>query len=783
MLGAGGLAMAAAMPPLAAASADELRRRSNVLWYTSPANEWVEALPVGNGRLGGMVFGGIANERIQLNEDTFFAGSPYDGTNPKAGPNLPRVRELIWAGRYAEAQALADEVLVARPPRQMSFQPIGDLLLLFQGLEGCNDYERSLDLDGAIVQTRFKVRTVTHRREVIASPLDQVIAVRLTTDAPDGGAVSVNVSLATPQDAGVTVEGDDLLVMRGIGPEQHGIPGGIHFETRAQVRSVGGRRIVGEDGIRIEEADEVLILLTTATSFRGYDDIGGDPSALTRKHIADASGKDWQTLLAAHQAEHRRLFRRVSIDLGSTFAADLPTNERIERSAALDDPALPALYYQFGRYLLICSSRPGTQPANLQGIWNERTAPPWESKLTLNINAEMNYWLADAGNLGELIEPLLSLVQDLAVTGQRTARNDWNARGWLAYHNTDLFRQATVNAAALYGMWSMGGAWLLNTLWDHWEYSLDRDFLTKLYPLMRESCRFYLDALVAHPKTGELVMNPSNSPENSHHEGVSICAGPAMDSQLLRDLFDHTVHASRLLDTDPALRTKIEEAAAILPSDRIGRAGQPQEWMEDWDMAVPELHHRHVSHLYALYPSQQITLHKTPELAAAAKRSLEIRGDEATGWGLAWRLNLWARLEDGQHAHKVLQMLLQPGRTYPNMFDAHPPFQIDGNLGGATSIGQMLVQSHSDIIHLLPALPKFWPAGSCRGFAVRGNATIDLAWSRGVLTEAVIHAGDDREFHLRYRDANMTVALRKGERISIMGSSEGLRARDRKRSS
>lgn len=767
-----GLALASTLP----ASAGEVPAdHANILWYDSPADEWVQALPLGNGRLGAMVFGGIANERIQLNEDTFFAGSPYDGSNPKAGAGLPRVRELIWAGKYKEAQDLADEVLVARPQRQMSYQPIGDLMLLFQGIENSQSYRRSLDLDGAVAATRFKVRTVTHLREVIASAPDRVIAIRLSTDAPKGS-VTVNIALSTPQDAEIAVEGDDTLVMRGIGPAQHGVPGGVRFETRVKVRRTGGRQTVGRDGIRIEDAEDVVLLVATATSYRRFDDIGGDPSAIVRADIDAASAKSWPALLAAHQADHRRLFRRVDIDLGRSPAADLPTDQRIARSGELDDPALAALYYQFGRYLLIASSRPGTQPANLQGIWNERTAPPWESKWTLNINAEMNYWLTDAANLGELVEPLLRMTRELSITGQRTARNDWRARGWVACHNTDLWRQTTVNSSALYGMWPMGGAWLLNTLWDHWDYSRDRAFLTELYPLMASSCRFYLDVLVPHPRTGELVMNPSNSPENSHRPGVSICAGPAMDSQLLRDLFAHTVAASELLGRDVALRSEVAATLRNLPPDRIGKAGQLQEWFDDWDMEAPEINHRHVSHLYALYPGEQITLQRTPELAAAARRTLEIRGDEATGWGIGWRINLWARLEQRERAYKVLKMLLQPSRTYPNMFDAHPPFQIDGNLGGAAGIGQMLMQSHSGTIHLLPALPRLWPAGRISGLRARGNVGVDLSWTGGKLTEAVLQAGSAGQVRVRSGGANIKLALKKGERVRIVPDSGGLRA-------
>ncbi len=767
-----GLALAAALPGEAAPDA---AGNTNLLWYDAPATEWVQALPVGNGRLGAMVFGGIANERIQLNEDTFFAGSPYDGTNRKAGAGLPRVRDLIWAGKYKEAQDLADEVLVARPSRQMSYQPIGDVLLLFPGIENSQSYRRELDLDGAIVSTRFKVRTVTHLRQVIASAPDRVVAIRLSTDAP-AGSVNVTIALSTPQDAEIVVEGDDMLVMRGIGPAQHGVPGGIRFETRVHVRRTGGRQTTGRDGIRIEDAEEVVLLVATATSYRRFDDIGGDPAAIVRADIAAASAKSWDSLLAAHQADHRKLFRRVAIDLGRSPAADLPTDQRIARSGDLDDPALAALYYQYGRYLLIACSRPGTQPANLQGIWNERTAPPWESKWTLNINAEMNYWLADAANLGELIEPLLRMTKDLAITGQRTARNDWGARGWVAYHNTDLWRQATVNSSALYGMWPMGGAWLLNTLWDHWDYSRDRNFLAELYPLMALSCQFYLDALVSHPQTGEWVMNPSNSPENSHRPGVSICAGPAMDSQLLRDLFGHTIAASELLGRDVVLRAEIAAKLAKIPPDRVGKAGQLQEWFDDWDMDAPEINHRHVSHLYALYPSDQITLQKTPALAAAARRTLEVRGDDATGWGIGWRINLWARLEQRERAYKVLKMLFAPSRTYPNMFDAHPPFQIDGNLGGAAGIGQMLMQSHSGAIHLLPALPRFWPTGRVSGLRARGNIGVDVEWRGGKLVEAVLTADSAGAVRVRLGDASVELTLRKGERVRIIPGPAGLRA-------
>lgn len=733
-----------------------------LLWYRQPAQEWVEALPIGNGRLGAMLFGGTGMERIQLNEDSFFAGSPYDPTNPAAGAAMPRIRQLVFEEKWKEAQALADAAVLGRPSGQMPYQPIGDLLLVFPGTEGIRGYRRSLDLDGAVATTEFRTGSIAHRREAIASAVDQVIAVRLTARGSRGGALAATIALASPQQSESVVEGHDTLVLRGIGPAARGVPGGIRFETRVRVIATGGTVTPGKSDIAIDQASEVLLLIATATSFRRFDDISGDPSPIVRGQIDAAAAKGWPRLLADHQADHRRLFRRMSIDLGRTAAADLPTDERIRRSAELDDPALAALYHQYGRYLLIASSRPGTQPANLQGIWNERTRPSWDSKWTLNINAQMNYWPADMTGLGELTEPLLRMVQELSITGQRTARNDWGARGWMAYHNTDIFRATAMVDGSLWGMWPMSGAWLLASLWDHWDYSRDRAFLAALYPLMRGACDFYLDALVPHPQTGELVMNPSNSPENAHHSGASLAAGAAMDSQLLRDLFARTAEAAALLGRDGARRQALLAARARLPGDRIGKAGQLQEWREDWDMQAPEMQHRHVSHLYALYPGEQITVHDTPALAGAARRSLEIRGDDATGWGIGWRINLWARLEDGARAHRVVKMLLDPSRTYPNMFDAHPPFQIDGNFGGTAGITQMLLQSYRRTIHLLPALPAAWPAGSVRGARARGDVTVDLRWADGRLAEATLAAGTPGIHQLRCGKATARVRLEPG---------------------
>ena len=772
--GAAGLALAT-VPGWAWGQAGADTPTPATLWYTRPADSWTEALPVGNGRLGAMVFGGVTTERLQLNEDTLFSGGPYDaGANAAdSAAALPEVRRLIFAGRYAEAEALADAHLLGRPVKQMAYQPLGDLLLLFPGLDTLSGYRRDLDLDGAVVRTQFLSGETRHLRETIASAVDQVVAVRLSTEGPD--AIAVLLSLATPHGATIAVDGPDQLVMAGTGPTREGIEGRIRFETRVKVVTDGGTVTPRGDGLFIDGARGVTLLIASATSFRSPTDVAGDPAARNRATLARIGAKRWDAILRDHQADHRGLFRRMAIDLGTTPAARLPTDERIRRSAELDDPALAALYHHYGRYLLIASSRPGTQPANLQGIWNEKTAPAWESKWTININTEMNYWPADMTGLGDLVEPLLRMVQELAVTGARTARDMYGARGWMVHNNTDLFRQTAVVDGAKWALWPMGGAWLLSNLWDHWDYSRDRAFLAALYPLMTGACLFYLDTLQTDPATGEWVTNPSLSPENVHPFGASVCAGPAMDSQLLRDLFGRTALASRLLGRDAGLRAQLLAAAKRLPADRIGKAGQLQEWRGDWDMAAPEIHHRHVSHLYALYPSEQIDPQRTPALAAAARRSLEIRGDDATGWGIGWRINLWAKLGDAEHTHRLVRSLLEPRRTYPNMFDAHPPFQIDGNFGGTAGITQMLVQSHAGTVHLLPALPAAWPTGQVQGIRVRGAGIVDLRWRDGRLTEALLRAPQGGRFHLRYGAAETQVTLSSGGERRLIPDATGRR--------
>ena len=743
------------------------------LWYRRPAKQWVEALAIGNGRLAAMVFGGITRERIQLNEDTLWGGGPYTPDNTNALGALPEARRLVFEGKYREAQKLIGDKMMAKPLGQMPYQPVGDLALTFPDVVKVENYRRDLNLDTAISSVSYTANGVRFTREVFSSPVDQVIVLRLTADKP--GQISFTAGMNSPQKITVETAPPNTLVMRGVNGDSQGIKGALKFQARIRVLPQGGQTKAESDSITVTNADSVTLLIAAATSFRKYNAVSGDPDALAKDYLANAAKKSFDALRLAHIAEHQRLFRRVSLDLGTTDAAKRPTDERIKNSSTSDDPQLAALYFQFARYLLISSSRPGTQPANLQGDWNESMNPPWSSKYTININTEMNYWPAESCNLAECVEPLVAMVMDLTETGAKTAKTQWGARGWMTHHNTDLWRAAAPVDGPFWGFWPSGGAWLCYHLFDHYEFSGDKAYLAKVYPAMKGAAQFFLDTLVEEPTHQWLVTCPSVSPENGHPKGSSICAGPTMDMQIIRDLFSNCIKASEILGLDEDFQKQLAATRSRLAPNQIGKAGQLQEWLEDWDLEAPERQHRHVSHLYGLFPSAQITPRGTPELAAAVRKSLDLRGDKATGWAIAWRINLWARLQDAERTHSIIRLLLDSSRTYPNMFDAHPPFQIDGNFGGASGICEMLLQSHATeggehVIELLPALPKAWPTGSVKGLRARGNVNVDLAWKDGKLTSYRLASPEPKPVKVRVNGEVKTVTT---EKLALPASPHG----------
>lgn len=789
--------LAAAFPGLAGAAVQATTRgaqESLSLWYQRAAGPWVEALPVGNGRLGAMCYGRIAQERIQLNEDTLFAGGPYDPNHPASLAALPQVRALIDQEKFHEAAQLISSSMMGLPIKQMPYGAAGDLLLDFQGIAGGAAYRRWLDLDTAICTTRFSDGKTQYKREVFASAPDQVLVIRLSAS---GGLLNFDLGyrhpLETsygmtdytgarlpagaqagampwdyreslradqrPPDLALRADGADALLIEGRNVASSGIAAALRYAVRVQ--ALGDGSITPRaDRIEVRGATTVTLLVAAATSYVNYADVSGDPVATVRAQTEAAAARPYARLRSGHVHAHQMLFRRLSLRLGSGAVDPRPTDQRIAVAEQQADAGLAALYVQYGRYLLLSSSRPGSQPANLQGLWNEGINPPWGGKYTININTQMNYWPAESANLGECVEPLLRMVEDLSVTGAVTARKGYGARGWVAHHNTDLWRAAAPIDGPLWGMWPCGGAWLCQALWDHYDYNPDPAYLRRIYPLLKGASLFFADTLVEDPKGRGLVTSPSISPENEHHKGVATCAGPAMDRQIIRDLFGWTLKAHALLgESDAAFAAELEAQRARLPADRVGAQGQLQEWLEDWDAGAPEQKHRHVSHLYGVYPSEQINVRDTPQLVAAAKVTLNTRGDKSTGWATAWRLALWTRMGEGERAYAILQGLLGPERTYPNMFDAHPPFQIDGNFGGTAAILEMLVQSWGGEIRLLAALPQAWPEGSARGIRARGGVELDLDWSGGQLRQLQVRGRPGQTIKLRHAGRLLEMTL------------------------
>jgi alpha-L-fucosidase 2 len=759
------------------------------LWYRQPASQWVEALPVGNGRLGAMVFGGAGSERMPLNEDSLWLGSPADTDNPAALAALPKIRELLFAGKYEEAEYLTNHTQICKPSANRTFgsyTTLGELELEFPGHDAATDYRRELSLDDAISRVEYRVGDVRFVRETFASAPDQVLVSHISADKP--GSVNLRVRLSRSEATETTVDGVEL-VLRGQlfrGDEQTG----MRFVGRLRVLADGGTIDATDDAIEVHDADAVTLLLTARTDYRD-----ADFAKQATEELQVAAAQPYDELRQRHLDDYHKLFSRVSLDLGTVKhphpaplpegeGDELPTDERLVRMAGgADDPGLAALYFQLGRYLLISSSRPGDMAANLQGIWAEGITNPWNCDYHANINVQMNYWLAETTNLAECVEPLVDLIDAMREPGSRTVRTHYGTRGWTVHTIHNVWGFTSPGFEARWGMFPMAGPWCAQHLWERYAFSGDKDQLRRDWPAMRESAEFCLDWLVEDPHTGKLVSGPANSPENRFvaPNGKPACysMGPTMDQEIIWDLFTNVLDAAKALEIEDGFTRQVSEARERLLLPQVGSDGRLMEWAEEFEEVDP--HHRHCSHLFALHPGKQITLRGTPELATAAEKSLEARGDEATGWSMAWKICFWARLGDGDHAERLIHKLLRPNMVegtaydgdgagvYPNLFCSHPPFQIDGNFGGTAGIAEMLLQSHAGEINLLPALPKAWPTGSIKGLRARDGFEVAIDWQDGKLTEATIRSNLDKPCNVRYGKFTRSVDMRAGESMRLDG--------------
>ena len=766
-----------------------------LLWYAHPAEKWENALPVGNGRLGAMVFGRMDEETIQLNEDTYWSGGPYSTTVAGGYKALPQIRQLLFDNELVRAHKLFGRYLMGYPVEQQKYQSVGNLVLTFDDKGNCSSYRNELDLDRAIATTRCERGGAEFRREVFVSPVDQAIVVRLTASRP--GRLSFTAQLRGDRNQAHSNYATDYfhmdgappdgLVLHGKSADYLGVAGRLRLVARLKALADGGSVQVKDDSLVVKDADAVTLLVAAATNFVNFKDVSGDADSRVDQVMRAASARSYDTVRAAHVAEHQRLFRRVAVDFGTSADASLPTDERLKKFDGRNDPALAALLYQFGRYLLITSSRPGTQPANLQGIWNKDQNPMWDSKYTTNINTEMNYWPAESANLSECADPLFRMIREVAEQGADVAREHYGAGGWVFHQNTDLWRVAAPMDGPNWGGFTTGGAWLTTHLWEHYRFTRDRAFLQDYYPVMKGAAQFFLDFLVPHPKYGWLVTNPSTSPENfplapgndrffdevtgSMTSGTALVAGSAIDTQIVSDLFTAVASASEVLGLDPEFRQRLLDARAKLAPMRVGRRGDLQEWTEDWDQR--EKSHRHISNLYGLYPGNQISLRRTPELAKASAVVLDQRGLVGNGWSSVWKAACWARL---RNAAKAMENVVYAVKTYTtdSLFSiCSRAMQVDGSFGMTAALTELLLQSHEDEIALLPALPAEWPTGSVKGLRARGGFEIDMAWKDGRLATASVSSLAGTRCRLRAEGTTLQVTSG-GRAVKVMHPEPGV---------